>query len=276
MCLGIFQDSPIYIYNIFSILSLQRTLGVEMEETVTLKDILVILKKRFWTIFFITLFSVACCGIFTFYVLTPIYQTSTQLLVNQTRTQEIQFNYSDIQTNLQLINTYNVIIKSPAILDLVREELQLSMTTEELNDKISVDSEQNSQVLTIFVEDNKPEMAVNIANKTAEIFQREVSTIMNVDNVTILAKAVMKDRPIPIKPQPILYLSLSFVIGVVLAFGIVLLIEYFDSSVKTELDIEKTLDLPLLGVVASIGKQEEIRLQKELKKQVKLRTDGFD
>ena len=243
-----------------------------MGETVTLKDLLLILKKRFWIIFSLTLLSVICCGIVTFFILKPVYQSSTQLLVNQTRNQEIQFNYSDIQTNLQLINTYNVIIKSPAILDLVREELQLKISTEELNEKITVESEQNSQVVTIFVKDNDPALAVNIANKTAEVFQREISAIMNVDNVTILAKAFLKDTPVPIQPQPKLYFSLAVIVGIMLGVAASLLIEFFDNTAKTEQDVEKHLDIPILGVVASIGKSEVKQRQKSVENQVKLRT----
>ena len=91
------------------------------------------------------------------FILTPVYQATTQLLVNQEKSDLLAYNVGDIQTNLQLINTYNVIIKSPAILNLVKNELALDdISVESLNTKIMVASEGDSQVVTIKVQDPDP------------------------------------------------------------------------------------------------------------------------
>ena len=55
--------------------------------------------------------------------------------------------------------------------------------------KITVASEQDSQVVNVTVQDPDPQMAANIANTTAEVFQKEIVNLMNIDNVNILAKA---------------------------------------------------------------------------------------
>ena len=39
-------------------------------------------------------------------------------------------------------------------------------------------------------------MAANIANTTAEVFQKEIVTLMNIDNVNILAKATVGRKSI--------------------------------------------------------------------------------
>lgn len=225
-----------------------------MEETISIKELFLILRKRIWLIIVSTVISVATGAILSFYIITPTYQTSTQLLVNHTSNPEAQFSYGDIQTNLQLINTYSVIIKSSAILDLVRDELDLKITTNALNEKISVSSQQDSQVVNIVVQEENPNTAVLIANKTAEIFQREIIKIMNVDNVTILAKAEMGETPNQVKPQPILNIAISFVIGFMVGVGMVFLQEYLDNTVKSERDIEKQLGLPVIGVVGLMNK----------------------
>ena len=111
---------------------------------------------------------------------------------------------STVQTNLQLINTYNVIIKSPAILDKVAQQLGTDLTAAQLNEKITVASEADSQVVNVTVQDPDPQMAANIANTTAEVFQKEIVNLMNIDNVNILAKANMGENPSPVKPQPLI------------------------------------------------------------------------
>lgn len=160
-----------------------------MGESTSLKEILSTLTKRILLIMIVTAAATAAGGLISFFALTPIYENSTQILVNQSKNERKEVQFNDVQTNLQLINTYNVIIKSPAILDEVIKEMGLSMTSQELNDKITVSSEQDSQVVNISVRDENAETAAHIANTIASVFQDKITSIMNVDNVSILSKA---------------------------------------------------------------------------------------
>ena len=191
-------------------------------------------------------------GVVSFFMITPMYQASTQLLVNQAKGDQAGIDYSTntVQTNLQLINTYNVIIKSPAILEKVADQLGNGLTASQLNKQITVSSEQDSQVVNVTVQDPDPQMAVNIANKTAEIFQKEIVDLMNIDNVNILAKANVDENPAPVKPQPLL--NIALVVGLMAGFGLAFLLEYLDNTIKTEQDIERILELPTLGSVAQM------------------------
>jgi len=223
-----------------------------MEETISLKELFLTLRKRLSLIALITILFATISGLISYFYLTPIYQASTQILVNQSKNEQNTYSAGEVQTNLQLINTYNVIIKSPAILDLVIQELNLNMTTGQLNGKITVQSEQNSQVVNISVQDSDPTVAADIANKTASIFQKEIKDIMNVDNVSILAKAVVLDNQSPIKPQPLMNIAIALVVGLMMGVGIAFLLEYLDNTIKTEQDIEQTLGLPVLGAIPTI------------------------
>ncbi|MGJ7035655.1 YveK family protein [Anoxybacillus eryuanensis] len=240
-----------------------------MEETISLRELFQTLRKRAWLIVAITVIATMTSGIVSYFVLTPIYQASTQLLVNQAKSEQPIYNISEIQTNLQLINTYNVIMKSPAILDIVKQELDLDVPVEELNKKINVTSEKDSQVVNVTVEDPDPYMAADIANTVASVFQREIVKIMNVDNVNILAKAEVKEQPVPVKPKPLLNMAIAFVVGIMTGIGLAFLLEYLDNTIKNEQDVEKLLELPVLGAVTVIeddgtGKQE-IHVQKQIR-----------
>ncbi|MFZ7942489.1 YveK family protein [Neobacillus sp. 19] len=239
-----------------------------MEETISLKELLETLKKRLLLIVSITVIAALVSGIISFYFLTPIYQASTQILVNQTKSDQTMYNPGELQTNLQLINTYNVIITSPAILDIVSKDLDLGMTASELKGKITVGSEKDSQVVNLSVQDPDADLAAKIANKTAEVFQSEISKIMNVDNVSILAKADVSENPSPIKPRPLLNVAIAIVVGLMAGVGLAFLLEYFNNTIKNEQDIEKILGLPILGVIATIDDQkiEELKLRRAAKK----------
>ncbi|MGG3560533.1 Wzz/FepE/Etk N-terminal domain-containing protein [Neobacillus rhizosphaerae] len=227
-----------------------------MEETISLKELLETLKKRLLLIVSITVIAGLVSGIISFYVLTPIYQASTQILVNQAKGDQSMYNPGEVQTNLQLINTYNVIITSPAILDIVSKELDLDMTASQLKEKITVGSEKDSQVVNLSVQDPDAKVAAQIANKTAEVFKNEISKIMKIDNVSILAKADVTENPSPIKPRPLLNVAIAIVVGLMAGVGLAFLLEYFNNTIKNEQDIEKILGLPILGVIATIEDQK--------------------
>ncbi|CUA79629.1 YveK family protein [Anoxybacillus suryakundensis] len=245
-----------------------------MEETISLRELFQTLRKRAWLIIAITVIATMTSGIVSYFVLTPMYQASTQLLVNQAKSEQPIYNISEIQTNLQLINTYNVIMKSPAILDIVKEELDLNMPVEELNEKINVTSEKDSQVVNVTVEDPDPYMAADIANTVASVFQREIVKIMNVDNVNILAKAEVKEQPVPVKPKPLLNMAIAFVVGIMTGVGLAFLLEYLDNTIKNEQDVEKLLELPVLGAVTVIEDDQNGVQTMQAKRQVRGETIG--
>ncbi|WP_312470556.1 Wzz/FepE/Etk N-terminal domain-containing protein [Neobacillus sp.] len=239
-----------------------------MEETISLKELFETLKKQLLLIVSITVIAALVSGVVSYFFLTPIYQASTQILVNQAKNDQTMYSPSEVQTNLQLINTYNVIITSPAILDIVSQDLDLKMTASELKRKITVGSEKDSQVVNLSVQDPDALVAAEIANKTAEVFKNEIPKIMKVDNVSILAKADISENRTPIKPRPLLNVAIAMVVGLMAAVGLAFLLEYFNNTIKNEQDVEKILGLPILGVIATIDDQqmEELKLKREARK----------
>ncbi|PAK35398.1 YveK family protein [Peribacillus simplex] len=226
-----------------------------MEETISINDIFKTLKKRWKLIMLLTLIAALISGTISYFLLTPVYQSSTQILVNQKQS-ENQLDSTQIKSNIDMINTYSVIIKSPAILEKVIDELELDQSVDQLSQKITINSQENSQVFSLTVQDSNPAKAVEIANTVSSIFQKEIKDIMNVDNVSILAKAEVKENPSPVKPSPLLNIAIAMVIGLMAGIGLAFLLEYMDNTIKDEKDIETLLDLPLLGSIQKISQHK--------------------
>lgn len=226
-----------------------------MEETISIKDIFKTLKKRWKLITLLTLIAALISGSISYFLLTPVYESSTQILVNQKQS-ENQLNSTQIQSNIDMINTYSVIIKSPAILEKVIDELDLKLSVEQLSGKITINSQENSQVFSLTVQDSNPTQAVEIANTVSSIFQKEIKDIMKVDNVSILAKAEVKENPTPVKPNPLLNIAIAVMVGLMAGIGLAFLLEYLDNTIKDEDDIERLLDLPLLGSIQKISQHK--------------------
>lgn len=226
-----------------------------MEETISIQDIFKTLMKRWKLIMLLTLIAALVSGSISYFLLTPIYQSSTQILVNQ-KQQENQLDSTQIRSNIDMINTYSVIIKSPAILEKVIDELKLDQSVDQLSQKITINSQENSQVFSLTVQDSNSAKAVEIANTVSSIFQKEIKDIMKVDNVSILAKAEVKENPTPVKPNPLLNIAIAVVVGLMAGIGLAFLLEYLDNTIKDEDDIERLLDLPLLGSIQKISQHK--------------------
>ncbi len=200
----------------------------------------------------ITILCVSIALVYSFYIAKPMYEAETQLLINQKNVnQEVNF-YQAIETDLQLINTYTVIIQSPVILQQVIKDLNLNITEEELTNKITVHNVSESKVITIKVRDKSHYQAVQIANSIGKVVKVEVPNLMSIDNINILSLAKYQDTPIPISPNIPLNIAIAITFGIFLGVGIAFLREYFDTSIKNEKELEELLELPIIGVVSSI------------------------
>jgi capsular polysaccharide biosynthesis protein len=218
-----------------------------VEEQISLVEIFQLLKKKINFILLLTICAVTISGIVNFFFLNPIYQAKTQILVNQTSETTNEINAGAIQTNLQLINTYSLIIKSPVVLDEVVSRLDDDVTEESLQSAINVNSENNTQIINLSVQHEDPKMAAAIANTTAEVFEEKITNLMKVENVSILSKA---KNGLKVKPNALFNTAVAMVLGLFLGVAISFAMEYLNTSIKSEQDIEKTIGVPVLGVVS--------------------------
>src|SRR5699024_3450356 len=170
-----------------------------MEETIDLSKLFTILKKNTKYLISLQIVFLVLSLVITFVFMTPKYSSSTQVLVNQKKTDN-QMMSQEIQSNLQLVNTYSEIIKSPRILDKVSKNLKGKYSSKEIEGMLTVSNQAESQILNITVENENREAAGKVANEIANVFSKNVNKIMNVDNVSILSKADNNGNKVSPKP----------------------------------------------------------------------------
>src|SRR5690625_1902512 len=226
-----------------------------MEEEISLVELFSILKKHIRVIILTTVLTTVIAAIYTFFLVTPKYQSSTEMLVSHSADSTTQnVTQQDINTSIQLINTYSDIIRNDVILEPVIEELNLDMTTSQLRENVSVQTENNSQVFSIQVQDENPYQASEIANATSNYFQEEIYEIMNVDNVTIISAATPNVNPV--SPNNILNVVIGVLLGGMIGIGIVFIYELTDNTVKNTEYIEESTGWPSLGQITVFTKDD--------------------
>ncbi|WP_204169264.1 Wzz/FepE/Etk N-terminal domain-containing protein [Mammaliicoccus sciuri] len=222
-----------------------------MEETIDLIKLFTILKKNMKYLIIVPIVFLVLSMVITFVLMTPKYSSSTQVLVNQKETDN-QMMAQQVQSDLQLVNTYSEIIKSPRILDKVSKNLKGKYSSKEIEGMLTVSNQAESQILNIAVENESREAAGKVANEIANVFSKDVSKIMNVDNVSILSKADHNGNKV--SPKPLINAVVGVFLGLIIALIIIFLKEILDKRIKTEEDVEELLDLPVLGTIQDFSK----------------------
>ncbi|KQN99034.1 YveK family protein [Paenibacillus sp. Leaf72] len=224
-----------------------------------LKQYMKMIRKKIGLVAVIVLIACVAAAVKSFFFTTPIYQAHARLLVNQTALPDGQFSPSvgTLQTNIMMINSYKVIIKSETILGQVTERYpELNITPAQLAGRISVSSAENSQVMDLLIRDQSYARAAQMVNAVSTVFKEQIPLIMKVDNVTVLDKANEKAAAYPINNNPIFVILVSFVAALMLAIGLVFLIEYLDDTFKMESEVEAVLGIPVIASVPKMTKED--------------------
>lgn len=212
-------------------------------EEIDLKDLWFFFKKKIGLIFIITAI-VGIIGCFSMFFKKPMYKSYTTVLLGSSDSIDVSFNKN-------LINTYAEIAKSAKVLNQVIEQLDLDLSYGSLSSHVSVSASTDTEIITIVAVDSNSELAMSIANATAEVFSKEVVSLYNVGNISILDAASKSNIPynINIKKQIIIYIF----IGLVLSFAIIFTLFYLDRTVKSVEQLEQKIKIPILGSVQDMS-----------------------
>ncbi|RAU95117.1 YveK family protein [Paenibacillus sp. YN15] len=225
-----------------------------------LKNYWLAVKKRLWLILLCVAAATATTAYYTFDRYTPQYQASSKLVINQTFSNDSGVEIMDtgaMNSNIRLIETYKEIIRSSAIMDkVVAKYPELSATSDELIRSINVYSVNNTQIMMISAVGLSYERTAQIVNGVSTVFRSEIPRIMKINNVTLLTEAPMLNNPQPVNQPAVSNMLLSFIIALLFSVGLIFLLEYLDDTIKTEDDILKVFDVPVLATVTSIEKKD--------------------
>ena len=220
------------------------------EETIELRELLEILLKRKLLIIIMTVLCTVAGGVYSVFLITPMYNAETTMMVNGAK------NMTDIASSLdigsinlsqKLVVTYGEIVKSRIVLEQTIDSLKLDMTYEQLLRKTTAQQVGGTEILKIAVQDENPAQAAVIANKISDVFVKEVMRILKVNNVETIDKAIPIEKPVNVKTA--LNIAIAMILGLMLGVFTAFVFEYMDNTIKTENDVQKHLDLPVLGLI---------------------------
>jgi len=227
----------------------------------SIEDVIGIVLKKWW----IVVISFILCGVlaytYTEFFISPVYVSKGTLYVNNksipgTNPNDISnLNASDLSVALKLVDTYTVILKSDRFMRIVSEKVDLPYTYDQIKRMVSLKGVNETEVLEVSVTAGNPEHVTAIAQALLENSKAEIMRVVEAGSVKII-----DDASVPISPSAPSKRNntiIGMILGIIIAVGLMLMIEILDISVKNEEDLETTYGIPVVG---SIPNLEEINL----------------
>ncbi|MCE4988172.1 capsule biosynthesis protein CapA [Staphylococcus haemolyticus] len=219
-----------------------------MENTLDLSKFMNVIKKNWKLIVLLPIILMLISLLVTVFLMKPKYEANTQVLVNQ-KEKNSELMAQEVQSNIQLVNTYSEILKSPRIIEDVAKK-NSKYSAEDIKGMLTVTTQAESQILNVNVKNGSKKDAEKVANDIANVFSDKMPEIMNVDNVSVLSKA--NGTATKVSPNLLLNLAIGLILGIIIAMMIVVLKELFDRRIRTEEDVKRELDIPVLGSIQKL------------------------
>ena len=217
------------------------------EQVISISEIIDAVKKRWKIIALTTVLATLVSGIFSFFVISPTYEASTKVFIGKEESSMESYNYNDITMYQKLLKTYSELIKTKDLINRAITNSKYELKVEEVLNDVSVTTVADTQMIQIAYRSTSPNIAKNMLENITNEFIATAQELVPNGNVRILESVELpKD---PVAPNKKMNIAIAFILGMMVGFGIVFLLEYLDNTYKNKEQLEKDLDIPVLGVI---------------------------
>lgn len=226
---------------------------VEEESSISLVEIFNIIKKRFWLLVATTLLGGLLVGTYAFFIATPKY-ISTGAIMVQVKTGSSD-NIDTIESQRLIQSTVDILTK----IDLVPEETSkvlkenhnLDITKKQIRNNLTVSNASNSLLIQLsYTSEDEAntklvlEEVINSLKRVTDDEKYNMSKTLK-DNISALYVSEAKYH----SPNKLLFVFVGLIIGGTLGLTGVFISEMINSGYKTKEEIERDLNIQLLGEI---------------------------
>lgn len=234
--------------------------GDEIE--IDLKELFFVIRRKLWIIILAGVIGATAVGAYTAMVMKPVYTSSAMLyILNKSATLT---SLTDLQLGTQLTKDYKVLVTSRPVTGKVIENLDLNLDHEALVGKVTVNNPVDTRILTISVRDNDPYMAKIIADEFATVASVRMAEIMDSEPPNIVEEGYLPTRRT--SPSISKNTALGGMVGIFIAVAVVIVLFVMNDSIKTPEDVEKYLELTVLGTIPIFEETDGKEKKKKRKK----------
>ena len=224
----------------------QTQLDDEIE--IDLWELFQILLKNWLWILLSTLGCAILGLLITMFLITPKYRAEATMIVNTRQDQTATVTNDQITSAQKLVDTYSIIIRSRRVVDPIMEKLNIEADYESFVKNIIVESVNDTQVMSIQVENKDPEIALQVVQEIVDRAPGAIISTVEAGSVNVVSEPYV-NSDVPVSPSKLKNTAIAAFIGLFISSGAFLLIAFLDNTFKSEEDIQKQLGLVTIGII---------------------------
>lgn len=221
-----------------------------IENVITLDEILKSLKKHWKLIFICTMVMTISVTAFTLFLVKAKYETSTKVFIGKEQGSVEDYNSSDVQMYQQLLKTYSQVVKTRDVARGAIESGNLDLEVKDIVERLSVVTLPDTQIMEIKYVSTDPREAIEVINEIKNQFIKVAVELVPNGNIQVLEEADFPNNPV--SPNVKMNIAIGFLLGLMIGVGLTFLLEFMDNSFKTKEQLEVELEIPVLGVIPII------------------------
>ncbi|MFI3213164.1 MAG: Wzz/FepE/Etk N-terminal domain-containing protein [Eubacteriales bacterium] len=224
------------------------------EIEIDLKEVFLLLWSKAWLIILIGIICGSMGFALSSYVISPMFESTTKIYILNMQ-DSTTVTYSDLQLGTQLTTDYVELVQSRYVLEAVEDTLNLGIDYEDLLEKVTITTPDNTRILEITVEDESPFIAMETANCIREVASDHIKSVMAIEAVNVIDVANLPTEPV--SPSILKWTAIGILLGMFIVVGIIMIQYLLDDTIKTADDIEKYLGLSTLALIPLKGKSQD-------------------
>ena len=225
------------------------------DDVIDLKEVFFVLLNGWKVILLALLLGAAAFGAYHTFLIKPSYQADATMYITNT---DSVISFSDLQLSSALTDDYAKILKSRTVLNRVIDELQLEMNYKQLASLIRVENPDSTHILSLYVTCGDLELSRNIVNALLNIGIDQIYQIVGTNQPTVIDYSVAEAVQ-DVTPGIKKYILMGGMLGAVLACAVLVVRMLMNTTIRTEGDVEKYLQLPILAAVPYYTEKHEQR-----------------
>ena len=240
----------------------------EQEGTeIDLIELMYRLLDKIWIIIVAALLGAAIAGVWTFEFVTPMYTATAKLYVLNANDSVV--NLSDLQIGTYLAADYQEVFSNWHVHEMMNRNLNLDYPYSKLNKMVQVSNPTGTRILYVMVTSPSALEAKQMADEYTKVAQEFIALKMETKEPNIFEEALLPS--VPSSPSKTRNILIGFLLGLLLAGGVITLQFVMDDRIKSSEDIEKYFNLTTLGAMPKMksGAQGGKQKKKDVKRRRK-------
>ena len=223
-------------------------LAVQKQENVEEIDLLEIFFALVhnWRVLLLgTLIGAFVFGLVHVLFIKPAYQANTELYITSN---DSMISLQDLQIGTAIAEDYRFIITSRSVLNKVIEDLQLDLNYDQLKAMINVTNPNGTHIIRTSVKTGDLELSRDIANKLLSVSIERIYQVVGASEPSVIdysEASAVED----VSPSFRKFLLIGTLVGFLVVAVIVIVRVIMNSTLRTEEDIEKYLNLTVLAAI---------------------------